>query len=67
MDKDRVAVYLEVLACPICKGDLQYLLKGDLEGFTCKKCSLFYPIVDDIPNMLPEEALPFKDESPEEA
>ncbi|MFN3407050.1 MAG: Trm112 family protein [Caldimicrobium sp.] len=63
MDNERRKIYLQILACPKCKGDLEYrefknsnhpLLK---EGFLCKRCHLFYPLVDDIPNMLPEEAI----------
>ncbi|MCS7200189.1 MAG: Trm112 family protein [Caldimicrobium sp.] len=64
MDWDRIKAYLEVLACPQCKGDLEYYEnKGEnLQGFTCKRCALLYPIIEDIPNMLPEEALPFPNE-----
>jgi len=63
MEKERIQSYLEVLACPKCKGDLEYL-EGSSErpeGFLCRKCGLLYPIVEDIPVMLPEEALPFTD------
>ncbi len=57
MDKKRVQEYLEVLACPVCKGELEYKEFEDKEGFFCKNCALFYPIVEDIPVMLPEEAI----------
>ncbi len=43
---------LEILACPLCKGDVE--LKGD--KIVCKKCGRRYPIRDDIPVMLIEEA-----------
>ncbi len=68
MEKERIEVYLEVLACPKCKGDLEFkrmIKKGESEpreGFFCKRCHLFYPIEEDIPNMLPEEALNLLDE-----
>lgn len=62
MEKERIEQYLEVLACPLCKGDLVYLEKENISGFLCQKCTLLYPIVEDIPVMLPEEAIPFKDE-----
>lgn len=65
MNWERVQVYLEVLACPLCKGELLYVEKQELKGFVCKRCALLYPILDDIPNMLPEEAIPFRDESSE--
>ena len=43
---------LEILACPKCKGDIT--LEGD--KLICKTCNLAYPIKDDIPVMLIEEA-----------
>ncbi len=45
---------LEILACPKCKGDLQ--LKEDESGLVCENCKLVYPIKDEIPIMLIEEA-----------
>ncbi|QER42406.1 Trm112 family protein [Thermodesulfobacterium sp. TA1] len=57
MDQERIKVYLEVLACPKCKGDLEFLNFKDKEGFYCKVCKLFYPVIEDIPVMLVEEAL----------
>jgi len=44
----------EILACPKCKGDVQY--NADQTGLTCDKCKLEYPIRDDIPVMLIDEA-----------
>lgn len=46
---------LQVLACPKCKGDLKQNEKKD--GLICDKCALMYPIKDDIPVMLIEEAI----------
>ncbi len=45
---------LKILACPKCKGDLEY----DAEGsrLLCHACKLAYPVKDDIPVMLIEEA-----------
>lgn len=49
---------LEVLACPKCKGDLDYDRKK--EKLTCSKCRLRFGIIDgDIPNMLIDEAEKF--------
>lgn len=49
---------LKILACPKCKGDIVLTKKGD--GLVCKACQLIYPIKDDIPVMLIDEALPYK-------
>ncbi len=47
---------LDILACPKCKGDIFLTQKQD--GLVCKSCRLIYPIKDDIPVMLIDEALP---------
>lgn len=47
---------LEILACPKCKGPIELTAAGD--GFTCQACRLRYPIKDDIPVMMIDEALP---------
>ncbi|MBM3166823.1 MAG: Trm112 family protein [Chloroflexi bacterium] len=52
---------MEILACPICKGELQ--LKSTEEkddevvtgSLHCRKCKFDYPITDYIPNLLPPE------------
>lgn len=54
---------LEILCCPKCKGDL--VLLGSGEGLACRACSLLYPIRDNIPVMLIEEALPLPPDKPE--
>ena len=43
---------LDILACPACKADVS--LEGD--RIVCKKCGRRYPIKDDIPIMLIDEA-----------
>jgi uncharacterized protein YbaR (Trm112 family) len=45
---------LEILVCPLCKGPLVYR-KAEAE-LICKADRLGYPIKDDIPVMLEEEA-----------
>ena len=45
---------LEMLVCPICKEHV--LLLDDQSGLKCSKCRRVYPVRDDIPVMLPEEA-----------
>ena len=46
---------LDILACPKCKGEL-VLEEGDT-GLICTTCKLKYPIEDDIPIMLIDEAI----------
>ena len=48
---------LEILACPKCKGDLEY--KVEEEILICNECRLKYRIEDDIPIMLIDEAESF--------
>ncbi len=45
---------LEILVCPICKTPVE-LLQDD-NGLRCQPCRLVYPIRDDIPVMLVDEA-----------
>ena len=45
---------LDILACPICKGPLVY--NKDKAELVCKLDRLAYPIRDDIPVMLEDEA-----------
>lgn len=47
-------VLLEILVCPICKAALE--LKPDGSGLKCIECHRVYPIRDDVPVMLPEQA-----------
>ena len=47
---------LEILACPQCKGELEYR-EADAQ-LVCHACRLVYRIEDDIPVMLIEEATP---------
>ncbi len=46
---------LAILACPKCKGDIH--LNKDQSGLICDSCKLMYPIKDDIPVMLIDEAI----------
>jgi uncharacterized protein YbaR (Trm112 family) len=47
---------LEILACPKCKGQIK--LNEAQDGLVCAACKLLYPIKDDIPIMLIDEAKP---------
>ena len=50
MDKNL----LEILACPVCKGELIY--DATNQEFICKFDRLAYPIIDDIPVMMETRA-----------
>lgn len=45
---------LEILVCPLCKGKLIY--QRAPEELICKACRLAYPVREDIPVMLVDEA-----------
>ncbi len=45
---------LEILVCPLCKGPLVY--HKEQQELICKPDRLAYPIRDDIPVMLEDEA-----------
>ena len=45
---------LDILVCPICKGNLDY--RKTAQELVCKPCKLAFPIRDDIPVMLEDEA-----------
>lgn len=53
---------LDILVCPVCKGPLDY--RKAQQELVCRACRLAYPVRDDIPIMLEEEA---RQLSPEEA
>jgi len=45
---------IAILACPVCKGALLY--RKDQQELICKVDRLAYPVRDDIPVMLEDEA-----------
>ena len=47
---------LDILACPKCKGEIHLNEKQD--GLICQACKLIYPIKEEIPVMLIDEAKP---------
>lgn len=51
---------LQILACPKCKQPLEYKPSEDGHGgaLICHGCKLSYAIVDDIPNLIIDEATP---------
>ena len=52
VDKDL----LEILACPNCRGDVEYR-EAENEIVCLGKCRYRYPVRDDIPVMLIDEAI----------
>ncbi len=50
---------LDILACPACKGKLT--VQPSEDGLGCAKCAVVYPIKDEIPIMIVDQAIPAKD------
>ena len=46
--------FLEILRCPACRAKLA--LRADGSALTCEGCRRVYPIRDDIPILIAEEA-----------
>jgi uncharacterized protein YbaR (Trm112 family) len=52
---------MEILCCPVCKGDLTLTIKREAQGeivegnLRCPKCAVDYPIIDGIPDLLPPD------------
>lgn len=45
---------LDILVCPLCKTPVK--MTSDRNGLKCSKCRRVYPVRDDIPIMLVDEA-----------
>ena len=45
---------LDILVCPLCKATVK--LNADSTGLKCVECNRVYPVRDDIPVMLVDEA-----------
>ncbi len=50
---------LEILACPVCKGDLNY--EKDKDRLVCEKCGVYYEIKEGIPVLLPDSGKPLEE------
>jgi len=48
---------LDILVCPVCKKPLLHLAKEDGESLKCTECRRVYPVRDEIPVMLVDEAV----------
>jgi uncharacterized protein len=58
-ENDKVALDPELLAiivCPACRADLDLVEAGESAELVCQGCGLAYPIRDDIPVLLVDEA-----------
>lgn len=49
---------ISILACPKCRGDLNLVADGS--GLLCKACNLVYPVRNDVPVLLIEDARPLE-------
>ena len=57
LDSSAMAIHpdlLEILACPVCTTPVELVKEG--AGLRCAQCRRVYPVREDIPIMLPEEA-----------
>ncbi|HZS41632.1 MAG TPA: Trm112 family protein [Polyangia bacterium] len=54
------AELLELLRCPKCHGRVVERSTPRGPGLACEACRLLYPIVDEIPRFLAEEATPLE-------
>lgn len=53
---------LEILACPLCRTPVRATADG--AGLVCDTCRRRYPVVDDIPVLLVDEATPEPEDGP---
>ncbi len=51
---------LEILVCPKCHAELEY--RKEHEALICRPCKIAFPVREDIPVMLLDEALELQDE-----
>ena len=47
---------VDILVCPKCKGELDLL--DNEKGLKCDACQVVYPVKNEIPIMLVDEAIP---------
>jgi uncharacterized protein YbaR (Trm112 family) len=51
---------LEIVRCPKCHGKVSERASGAGSGLACEACKLLYPVVDEIPDFLVEDAVPLE-------
>jgi uncharacterized protein YbaR (Trm112 family) len=54
--------FLDLLACPRCRGDLDY--DGERDILICRECGIYYEIRDGIPVLLPDAGMPLEEDTP---
>lgn len=54
LDQDLFEYMLEILICPVCKAKV--VARPDHTALDCQGCKLIYPMRNDIPIMLQEQA-----------
>jgi len=54
MTKEISPQLLEILVCPLCKGELTYDKKNN--ELICYQSKLAYPVIEGVANMIIEEA-----------
>ena len=47
---------LSIIVCPACHGELSPAVSGGVEELVCQGCGNAYPVRDDIPVLLVDEA-----------
>jgi uncharacterized protein len=47
---------LEIIVCPACRADLDLVEADDTAELVCRGCGLAYPVRDNIPVLLVDEA-----------
>jgi len=50
---------MEILICPRCRGQISF--DSAKQGILCQKCELLFPVKNDIPVMLEDEAFPIRE------
>lgn len=49
--------FLDILACPQCKGDLTATKEED--GLVCQQCRIMFPVKEGVPILMIDEADPY--------
>ena len=52
---------LDILACPVCKGELRYLEEKDI--LVCDRCRVYYEVREGIPVLLPDSGKPLEEDT----
>lgn len=50
---------IDYLCCPKCKSDLKSFFENSTHGLICNSCNSFYPVIDGLPFLRPQDARVF--------